>query len=138
MEKPTTVTADYVLQGVNPQQIATAPFDVQVDETSDDSSVPFTAAQVKQMESGGSQVLGRRQARVAVEYVIGATKIADVHAQAAQDGIRSCLGHLDLDGVDTDGVLPEQTVQPVGTSTPPIGTGTNPITGKAGVLRTPG
>src|ERR1700692_4276946 len=53
-----TITADYVLQGVNPQQIATAPFDVQVVETTSDSGVAFTAAQVKQMESGGSQVLG--------------------------------------------------------------------------------
>jgi cysteinyl-tRNA synthetase, unknown class len=278
-----TVTADYVLQGVNPQQIATAPFDVQVVETSDDSGVPFTAAQVKQMESGGSQVLGyfslgeaenfrdyfsslpssvvgpqdpnwpgdyqvafwtpqwkavaeqaidqmvsagyngiyfdvvgeyqeawaksrdpngaqdmvnlveslkqyatskdpnfkvwvnssgaedllnhpdyvnaidgtfeenlfytdsgNKQSAadtkynlqyldkaiaagkpvVAVEYVSGATKIADVHAQAAQAGIGSYVGHLDLDGIDTDGVLPGQTVQPVGTSTPPTGTGT--------------
>jgi cysteinyl-tRNA synthetase len=57
-EKQMTITADYVLQGVNPQQIATAPFDVQVVETANDDGVPFTAAQVKQMESGGSQVLG--------------------------------------------------------------------------------
>jgi cysteinyl-tRNA synthetase len=57
-EKQMTVTADYVLQGVDPKQIATAPFDVQVVETANDSGVPFTAAQVKQMESGGSQVLG--------------------------------------------------------------------------------
>jgi cysteinyl-tRNA synthetase len=53
-----TMTADYVLQGVNPQQIATTPFDVQLVETTDDPGVAFTAAQVKQMESGGSQVLG--------------------------------------------------------------------------------
>jgi cysteinyl-tRNA synthetase, unknown class len=274
-----TVTADYVLQGVNPQQIATAPFDVQVVETSDDSGVPFTAGQVQQMESGGSQVLGyfslgeaenfrdyfsslpssivgpqdpdwpgdyqvafwtpqwkavaeqaidqmvaagyngiyfdvvdeyqqawaksqdpnaaqdmvnlveslKRYATskdpnfkvwvnssgaedllnhpdyvnaidgtfeenlfytdsgnkqsaadtqynlqyldkaiaagkpvVAVEYVSGATKIADVHTQAAQDGIGSYVGHLDLDGIDTDGVLPGQTVQPVGTTPPAV------------------
>src|SRR5258708_17519482 len=57
-EKQMTVTADYVLQGVDPKQIATAPFDVQVVETANDSGVTFTAAQVKQMESGGSQVLG--------------------------------------------------------------------------------
>jgi cysteinyl-tRNA synthetase len=282
-----TVTADYVLQGVNPQQIATAPFDVQVVETTDDDGVPFTAAQVAQMESGGSQVLGyfslgeaenfrdyfsslpasvvgpqdpdwpgdyqvafwtpqwkavaeqaidqmvsagyngiyfdvvdeyqqawaqshdpnaaqdmvnlveslkqyatakdpnfqvwvnssgaedllshpdyvnaingtfeeelfykdngsKQSAAdvqynlqyldkataagkpvVAIEYVSGATKIADVHTQAAQDGIGSYVGHLDLDGIDTDGVLPGQTVQPVGTSTPP-GTGTGTGTG---------
>jgi len=53
-----TITADYVLQGVNPQQIAAAPFDVQVVETENDSGVPFTAAQVSLMKSGGSQVLG--------------------------------------------------------------------------------
>jgi hypothetical protein len=46
-----TITADYVLQGVDPQQIAKAPFDVQVVETANDSGVPFTAAEVKQMES---------------------------------------------------------------------------------------
>jgi len=53
-----TVTASFVLQGVDPKQIAAAPFDVQVVETTSDSGVAFTAAQVKQMESGGSQVLG--------------------------------------------------------------------------------
>lgn len=52
------VTADYVLQGVNPQEIAKAPFDVQVVETENDSGVPFSAAQVATMKSGGSQVLG--------------------------------------------------------------------------------
>jgi cysteinyl-tRNA synthetase, unknown class len=53
-----TTTADHVLQGANPRQIATAPFDVQVVETTDHSGVAFTAAEVEQMESGGSQVLG--------------------------------------------------------------------------------
>ncbi|MDB5653929.1 MAG: hypothetical protein JWQ94_1542, partial [Tardiphaga sp.] len=53
-----TVTASYVLQGVDPKKIAAAPFDVQVVETESDSGVAFTSAQVKQMESGGSQVLG--------------------------------------------------------------------------------
>jgi uncharacterized protein (TIGR01370 family) len=53
-----TVTASFVLQGVDPKQIAAAPFDVQVVETYSDSGVAFTAAQVKQMESGGSQVFG--------------------------------------------------------------------------------
>lgn len=52
------VTADYVLQGVNPQEIAKAPFDVQIVETYSDSGVAFTAAQVATMKSGGSELLG--------------------------------------------------------------------------------
>jgi cysteinyl-tRNA synthetase, unknown class len=51
---------------------------------------------------------------VAIEYVSGAAQIADVHAQAAQDGIGSYVGHLDLNGIDTDGILPGQTVHPLG------------------------
>jgi cysteinyl-tRNA synthetase len=271
-EKQMTITADYVLQGVQPQQIATAPFDVQVVETTNDSGVPFTASEVHQMESGGSQVLGyfslgeaenyrdyfsslsksvigpqdpswpgdyevaywtpewkavaehaidnmvaagyngiyfdvvdeyytswakshdpnaeqdmvnlveslkqyatskdpgfkvwvngaeellshpdyvnaidglfkeevyytdhgtKQPASetqftldnlhiataagkpvVAVEYVSGATQIADVQAQAAHDGLGSYIGQLDLNGIDTAGILPGQTVHPIGT-----------------------
>ena len=270
-QRQMTVTADYVLQGVDPQKIATAPFDVQVVETTNDKGGAFTAAQVKQMESGGSQVLGyfslgeaenfrdyfstlsksiigpqdpdwpgdyqvaywtpewkavaekaidqmvaagyngiyfdvvdefysswakshdpnaeqdmvnlvellKQYATskdpnfkvwvngaeellshpdyvkaidgmfkeevyytdhgtkqpvsetqytlqnldkaiaagkpvVAIEYVTGATKIADVHAQAAHDGLGSYIGDLDLNGIDTDGILPGQTVHPLG------------------------
>jgi cysteinyl-tRNA synthetase len=53
---------------------------------------------------------------VAIEYVSGASKIADVHTQAAHDNIGSYIGHLDLNGIDTDGILPGQTVRPIGTS----------------------
>src|ERR1700694_4870332 len=287
-----TITADYVLQGVNPQQIATAPFDVQVVETANDSGVPFTAAEVKQMESGGSQVLGyfslgeaenyrdyfsslsqsivgpqdpnwpgnyevafwtpewkavaeqaidkmvaagykdiyfdvvdeyqqawaqshdphaeqdmvnlveslkayatskdpnfkvwvngaeellshsdyvntidgmfkenvfytdsgQKQPAsetqytlqnldkaiaagkpvVAVEYVSGAANIADVHAQAAHDNVGSYVGHLDLNGIDYDGVLPGQTVHPIGTSGSTTTTGS---TTTIGTTTTPG
>ncbi|MEK9281581.1 MULTISPECIES: endo alpha-1,4 polygalactosaminidase [unclassified Bradyrhizobium] len=269
-----TVTADYVLQGVDPAKIAAAPFDVQVVETENDSGVPFTKAQVSLMKSGGSQVLGyfnlgeaenyrdyfsalsksivgpedpdwpgnfnvaywtpewksvaqkaidqmisagyngiyfdvvdefysswakshdpnaeqdmvnlvvslkqyavskdpnfkvwvngaeelldhanyvsaidgmfkeevyytdsgKKQSVseakhtvenlqkavdagkpvVVIEYVSGATKIADVHALAAHDGLGSYIGHLDLNGIDYDGVLPGQTVHPIGGST---------------------
>ena len=268
-----TVTASYVLQGVVPQQIAAAPFDVQVVETYSDSGVAFTAAQVAQMGSGGSQILGyfslgeaenyrdyfqslsksiigpvdpnwpgnfyvaywtpewkavaqkaidgmisagydgiyfdvldvyytswakshdpnaeqdmvnlvtslkdyatsknpnfkvwvngaeelldhpeylskidgvfkeevyytdtgskqpvsevqytvenlqkaidAGKPVVTIEYVTGATKIADVHAQATRDGIGSYVGDLDLDGINYDGVLPGQTVHPVETA----------------------
>jgi hypothetical protein len=60
---------------------------------------------------------------VAVEYVSGATKIADVHTQAAHDNIGSYIGHLDLNGIDTDGILPGQTVHPIGTSGSTTATG---------------
>ena len=291
MEKQMTVTADYVLQGVDPQKIATAPFDVQVVETTNDSGVAFTAAQVKQMESGGSQVLGyfsigeaenfrdyfstlsksiigpqdpdwpgdyqvaywtpewkavaekaidqmvaagyngiyfdvvdefysswakshdpnaeqdmvnlveslKQYATskdpnfkvwvnggeelfshpdyvkaidgvfkeevyytdhgtkqpvsetqytlqnldkaiaagkpvVAIEYVTGATKIADIHTQAAHDGLGSYIGNLDLNGIDTDGILPGQTVHPLGGGSTTGGTtgGTGGTTGGTG------
>ncbi|MBR1123076.1 endo alpha-1,4 polygalactosaminidase [Bradyrhizobium lablabi] len=269
-----TVTADYVLQGVDPAKIAVAPFDVQVVETENDSGVPFTASQVSLMKSGGSQVLGyfnlgeaenyrdyfstlsksiigpedrdwpgnfhvaywtpewkavaekaidqmisagydgiyfdvvdefytswaknhdpnaeqdmvdlvvslkqyavskdpsfkvwvngaeelldhanylnaidgmfkeevyytdsgqkqpvsetqytvenlqkavdAGKPVVVIEYVSGATKIADVHAQATRDGLGSYVAHLDLNGIDYDGVLPGQTVHPIDGST---------------------
>lgn len=48
---------------------------------------------------------------VAIEYVSGATAIADVHAKAAAAGIGSYIAHLDLNGIDMDGVLPGQTIQ---------------------------
>jgi cysteinyl-tRNA synthetase len=267
------ITADYVLQGVDPAKIAKAPFDVQVVDTENDSGVPFTGAQVSVMKSGGSQVLGyfslgeaenyrdyfstlsksiigprdrdwpgdfhvaywtpewkaiaekaidqmisagyngvyfdvvdefysswaknhdphaeqdmvnlvvslkqyavskdpgfkvwvngaeelldhtnyvnaidgmfkeevyytdsgKKQPAaetqyilenlqkaidagkpvVTVEYVSGAAKIADVHTQATHDGLGSYVGHLDLDGIDYDGVLPGQVVHPIGTA----------------------
>jgi len=54
---------------------------------------------------------------VDVEYVSGASKIADIHAKATAAGIGSYIAHLDLNGIDMDGVLPGQTIQ--GDSTPP-------------------
>ena len=48
----------YVLQGVDPAQVAAAPFDIKVVETSDDNGVFFSNAQVAQMTSGAGQVLG--------------------------------------------------------------------------------
>jgi cysteinyl-tRNA synthetase len=283
------VTADYVLQGVDPAKIAKAPFDVQVVETENDSGVPFTSAQVSVMKSGGSQVLGyfnlgeaenyrdyfsalpksiigpqdadwpgnfnvaywtpewkavaqkaidqmisagyngiyfdvvdefysswakshdpsaeqdmvnlvvslkqyavskapnfkvwvngaeelldhanyvnaidgmfkeelyytdsgKKQPAaetqytlenlqkavaagkpvVAIEYVNGATKIADVHTQAAHDGLGSYVGQLELNGIDYDGVLPGQTVHPIGGSTGGTGGSTGGTGGSTG------
>jgi uncharacterized protein (TIGR01370 family) len=54
---------------------------------------------------------------VDVEYVSGASKITDIHAKATAAGIGSYIAHLDLNGIDMDGVLPGQTIQ--GDSTPP-------------------
>ena len=67
---------------------------------------------------------------VVIEYVDGATKIADVHQQAARDGLGSYIADLELNGVNLDGVLPGQTVHPVGTggsTTPPVDTTPPPV-----------
>ena len=48
----------YVLQGVVPSQIAAAPFNVKVVETTDDNGTAFAASQVSTMKSGGGTVLG--------------------------------------------------------------------------------
>ncbi|KQU18991.1 hypothetical protein ASG63_07475 [Methylobacterium sp. Leaf94] len=45
---------------------------------------------------------------VAIEYVTGAQKVADVHAKAEAAGMGSYVAKLDLIGVDTEGVLPGQ------------------------------
>lgn len=45
---------------------------------------------------------------VAIEYVTGAQKVADVHAKAEAAGMGSYVAKLDLVGVDTEGVLPGQ------------------------------
>ena len=45
---------------------------------------------------------------VAIEYVTGAQKVADVHAQAEAAGMGSYVAKLDLIGIDTEGVLPGQ------------------------------
>jgi cysteinyl-tRNA synthetase len=92
------------------------------------SEVQYTIANLQKAVAAGKPV-------VTIEYVTGATKIADVHAQAARDGIGSYVGDLDLNGVDYDGVLPGQTVHPVetGSTTPTLLTlsssPTDPTTG---------
>ncbi|KAB1070741.1 endo alpha-1,4 polygalactosaminidase [Methylobacterium planeticum] len=55
---------------------------------------------------------------IAIEYVSGSDKIADVHAQADRDGLGSYVAHLDLDGIDYDGVRAGQD-SGAGTVTPP-------------------
>ena len=55
---------------------------------------------------------------IAIEYVSGASKIADIHAKAAAAGVGSYIAHLDLDGIDMDGVLPGQTIQDDGPPAP--------------------
>jgi uncharacterized protein (TIGR01370 family) len=59
---------------------------------------------------------------IAIEYVSGASKIADIHAKAAAAGVGSYIAHLDLDGIDMEGVLPGQTIQDGGVP-PPVTTG---------------
>jgi uncharacterized protein (TIGR01370 family) len=54
---------------------------------------------------------------VVVEYVTGATKVADVHAKAAAAGFGSYIAHLDLNGIDTEGILPGQTGEGPATTT---------------------
>ena len=73
------------------------------------SEVQYTVANLQKAIDAGKPV-------VTVEYVTGATKIADVHAQATRDGMGSYVGDLELDGINYDGVLPGQTVQPVETA----------------------
>ncbi len=54
----TPVNGIYVLQGIVPSQIATAPVGPKVVDLYDDNGDLFTSAQVAQMESGGGTVLG--------------------------------------------------------------------------------
>lgn len=51
---------------------------------------------------------------VSIEYVSGATKIADVQAKAAAAGIYSYVADLDLNGINYSGVQSWQTVPPPG------------------------
>lgn len=57
---------------------------------------------------------------VAIEYVTGADKVADVHAQAEKAGVGSYVAHLDLDGVDLEGVVPGQVIHPDDTAGTPV------------------
>ncbi len=58
---------------------------------------------------------------IAIEYVSTAARIADVHFQAARDGVGSYTADINLDGVNYSGVLPGQTINDDwgGTTTPP-------------------
>ncbi|NJL08025.1 MAG: hypothetical protein HC900_07005, partial [Methylacidiphilales bacterium] len=52
------VTGMYVLQGVVPSEVASAPFDVKVVETYNDNGVAFSKANVATMTAGAGSVLG--------------------------------------------------------------------------------
>ena len=56
---------------------------------------------------------------VAIEYVTGAQKVADVHAKAEAAGMGSYVAKLDLVGVDTEGVLPGQVLHDDGLGSVP-------------------
>ncbi|GJD52646.1 hypothetical protein OPKNFCMD_5412 [Methylobacterium crusticola] len=55
---------------------------------------------------------------VAIEYVSGPAKIADVQAKADAAGFASYIARLDLDGVSLDGVRPSQVMRDDGLSDP--------------------
>ena len=74
---------------------------------------------------------------VSIEYVSGATKIADVQARAAAAGIYSYVADLDLVGVNYSGVQSWQTAEPPGSGAPGGGSltgddGHNLLNGAAG------
>jgi cysteinyl-tRNA synthetase, unknown class len=76
---------------------------------------------LKKMVDAGKDV-------IAIEYVSGSEKIADVHAQSDRDGLGSYVAHLNLDSIDLDGVRDGQG-SGLGTVTtpppaPPAGEGT--------------
>ncbi len=50
------------------------------------------------------QALAANKSVINIEYVSGAAQIADVHAKAAAAGIGSYIAHLDLNGIDMEGV----------------------------------
>jgi cysteinyl-tRNA synthetase len=52
------VTGMYVLQGVVPSEVASAPFDVKVVETYNDNGVAFSKSDVAKMTAGAGDVLG--------------------------------------------------------------------------------
>ena len=58
---------------------------------------------------------------ISIEYVTGAETIADVHAQAEKAGIGNYVAHLELNGVDLEGVAPGQVLHPDtgGSAVPP-------------------
>ena len=50
------------------------------------------------------QALAANKSVINIEYVSGAAQIADVHTKAAAAGIGSYIAHLDLKGIDMEGV----------------------------------
>ncbi len=50
------------------------------------------------------QALAANKSVINIEYVSGAAQIADAHAKAAAAGIGSYIAHLDLKGIDMEGV----------------------------------
>ena len=65
---------------------------------------------------------------VALEYVSGATQVADVEAQAARDGVGYYTANISLNGISTTGVRPGQTIHNVWdnvTGTTVVGTAGN-------------
>ena len=56
-----------------------------------------------------NQALAANKSVINIEYVSGATQVADVHAKAAAAGIGSYIAHRDLNGIDLEGVPPGQT-----------------------------
>jgi hypothetical protein len=55
------------------------------------------------------RALAANKSVINIEYVSGATQIADIHAKAAAAGIGSYIAHRDLIGIDLEGVPPGQT-----------------------------
>jgi hypothetical protein len=61
------------------------------------SETSYSLSLLHKMLAAGKEV-------VAIEYVTGPDKVANVHAKADQDGIGSYIAHLDLNGIDYEGV----------------------------------
>jgi uncharacterized protein (TIGR01370 family) len=56
------------------------------------------------------EAMAANKSVINIEYVTGAAQIADVHAKDAAAGIGSYIAHLDLNGIDMEGVPPGLTV----------------------------
>lgn len=69
------------------------------------SETQWSLGLLERMISAGKDV-------IAIEYVSSATKVADVEAQAARDGVGYYTADLNLDGISYTGVLPGQTINP--------------------------
>jgi len=67
------------------------------------SETQYSLSEMKRMLDAGKPV-------IAIEYVSSATKIADVEAQAARDGVGYYTADLNLNGVSLTGVVPGETI----------------------------